>query len=39
MIDKLEEVAPAASEADEDNENDVDPRWASLRDIKLNKNK
>jgi uncharacterized metal-binding protein YceD (DUF177 family) len=37
VIDKLEEVAPAINEIE--NEIDVDPRWASLQDIKLNKNK
>jgi len=42
LIAKLDDVAPAANETvgkSEDNEIDVDPRWASLQDIKLNKNK
>jgi len=39
VVDKLEDVAPAANKEEKDNEIDVDPRWASLRDIKLNKNK
>jgi len=40
VIKKLDGVAPAANDIEsENNEIDVDPRWASLRDIKLNKNK
>ena len=40
VIDKLEEVAPELKGEDNvENEIDVDPRWASLRDLKLNKNK
>lgn len=40
VIDKLNGVAPAAKKIEsENNEIDVDPRWASLHDIKLNKNK
>ncbi len=39
VISKLEKVAPAAKEEESDNEIEVDPRWASLQDIKLNKNK
>ena len=39
VIDKLDGVAPAANEKESDNEIDVDPRWASLQGIKLNKNK
>lgn len=39
VITKLEEVAPAANEDESENEIEVDPRWASLQDIKLNKNK
>lgn len=38
VIDELEKIAPAAKE-EENKEIDVDPRWASLQDIKLNKNK
>ena len=40
VIEKLNSVASAANEIEsENNEIDVDPRWASLQDIKLNKNK
>lgn len=39
VVDKLKEVAPAIKEEENNNEIEVDPRWASLRDIKLNKNK
>jgi len=39
VIDKLKEVAPVAPETESSKEIDVDPRWASLQGIKLNKNK
>jgi len=40
VIERLGGVAPAANDIDSENkEIDVDPRWASLQDIKLNKNK
>lgn len=39
VVDRLDGVAPEINEVESDNEIDVDPRWASLQDIKLNKNK
>lgn len=38
VIEKLEDAAPAVLQ-EESKKIDVDPRWASLQDIKLNKNK